>query len=531
MKQELKKWNIVIIADAFFISENDTLHHTDDFRLSVNNVLMTYTNLKRYFKDRDIIYSDEQNKINYKDLQKPYRQIKANGLHLYSLLTHNGFNVDLINCFDSNDIENWNILNKENLIVLISTTFLSANKVRKLVGLIKEKVNTKIVVGGTVVYQSKILYEKRNQKGFSSKEIDLYYFFRIPEIDKRVDYYIYDEHGENTLIELLKSIINDKTPYSINLIRYANEKLIMGDYVPEKFDINDYPISYENKYISTTMPIAGSYGCPFKCAFCNFSRKMFSSKSLSTLRNELQQINSLRFVEQVWFTDDNFLLTGKKLEDFCNMMIKEDFNFSWRSFIRADSISSTNVKLLKKSKINMAMIGLESGSQKVLKRMNKKTSIEDFKRTFELLAEHNIDIEISVIIGFPGETEETVTETIDLLNSIPLSTDSINYLYIFPYSLVPFSEIFENREKYKIDGLFCRWNHETMDSNNAKEMCLKVFLGTERLYMKYFDNYHGDRRKLKEIFNIRTNLMKTRILSNNALENELWSSLKTAISS
>jgi radical SAM superfamily enzyme YgiQ (UPF0313 family) len=107
------------------------------------------------------------------------------------------------------------------------------------------------------------------------------------------------------------------------------------------------------------------------------------------------------------FTDDNLFLTRKHVEEYCSKLIATGKDFKWNSFIRASSITKENVQLLKDSGCVLAQIGMESGSSKILKGMNKKDTPEHYLEVIDLLNTHGISTQLYFIVGFPGETEET----------------------------------------------------------------------------------------------------------------------------
>ncbi len=119
-------------------------------------------------------------------------------------------------------------------------------------------------------------------------------------------------------------------------------------------------------------------------------------------------------------------------------------------------------------------LGIESGSPTILKNMNKAATIEKYAQGIGWLRQYGITTFGSFIIGFPGETEETVRETIDFIK-----TNKPDYYRAQLWYCEPGTPIQHQREKYDIRGEGFVWNHRTMDSQEAMDHIEKLFLGIE----------------------------------------------------
>jgi len=221
------------------------------------------------------------------------------------------------------------------------------------------------------------------------------------------------------------------------------------------------------EYLRKTLPVNTSRGCSYRCRFCTY-HWLFPEvhfKSLDVLREELLQLKELEFVKHIRFTDDNFTANRTRLKSVLNMMIEEELDFTWSSFARASALTPDLVKLMKRSGCEFVDMGIESGSQIILDNMNKRLKREQSFDAIRMLNDHGIYGRGSFIIGYPGETQKTFSETIDLINSSGLP---YYHPYLFYYSRNTL--IHKERDRFGLEGLGLAWRHDTMDAVEASHL-------------------------------------------------------------
>jgi len=131
----------------------------------------------------------------------------------------------------------------------------------------------------------------------------------------------------------------------------------------------------------------------------------------------LKKIDDLGFVKHVRFTDDNFTANKTRIKAVLEMMIKEKFGFTWSSFARASALTPDLVELMKRSGCEFVDLGLESGSQTILDNMDKRLKKEQSLAAIRMLNDYGIISRGSFIIGYPGETSDTFSETTRMATS------------------------------------------------------------------------------------------------------------------
>jgi p-methyltransferase len=241
-------------------------------------------------------------------------------------------------------------------------------------------------------------------------------------------------------------------------------------------------------------------------------------------------------VKVIRFTDDNLLLNRKQVETYCRQILKSAPGVRWTSFIRASSITRDNVALLKDSGCVLAQIGIESGDSRILKEMNKRATPEMYLEAIDLLNRHGISTQLYIIIGYPGETRETVDNTVALLNQFAHEGPAINQLLVFPFGFIPLSPVYEpaTARKYNLSGYMQQWTHQTMTSQEAMEYALNIYDRVQNLHPNYgIDEFHQvEGAKLKKLYELRAKIHAAeRAGEHQDTLDRLWRNLRTVVSS
>jgi anaerobic magnesium-protoporphyrin IX monomethyl ester cyclase len=188
--------------------------------------------------------------------------------------------------------------------------------------------------------------------------------------------------------------------------------------------------------------ISARRGCPFSCAFCfNFSR-ISRKRTLSSLQQEI--LGSIERHGACLFGLVDPLPDIRLTDELCGWLIDSKIATRWTSFGRIKYSDWLFEKMACAGWVSL-FFGIESGSEKILKRMNKLYTVEDIRRTIGVAQKAGIKSIGGFIIGFPGEDESTLTETFALSRELPL--DGITFS---PFALGPGSPVAENPEAYGV---------------------------------------------------------------------------------
>jgi anaerobic magnesium-protoporphyrin IX monomethyl ester cyclase len=461
------------------------------------------------------------------------------GIYLYNYLIRRGITCGLINFLDL-EIERFKkLLQQDPKVIAISTTFLTDIKLVKNVTRTIRRFapDIKIVLGGPLVYNSYLLYQlKDSDYDTDSCNQDFFFLNQNREFHEDIDLFVVEEQGEATLHQIVTAIKNCEDMSTTPNIAYYNRdnQLVFTQRKSEDNSFDEDLVNWDEvpeEYLFPIFPVRGSRGCPYKCSYCNFCvGRKFRLKDIDIAAKEVSALANTGKVRIIRFTDDNLFLTRRHVEEYSKMLIKSAKGLKWSSFIRASSISEDNVQLLKDSGCILAQIGMESGSKKILKGMNKKDTPENYMKVIELLNANGISTQLYFIVGFPGETRETMNETIQMINNFSHEGSGINHIMIFPFVFAPLSPIYlpANRKTYNLSGYMTEWKHDTMDFTQAYKYAKEFFLRCNNVYPFYgideFDNV--DIAKLKKIAQLRMEISKAEFLRDPGVVEHGWKKLR-----
>jgi anaerobic magnesium-protoporphyrin IX monomethyl ester cyclase len=495
-----------------------------------DGMIMTYGNLQKYF---GVLPNND-----FSDFSTPYLA----GIYLYNYLSRRGIHCGLINFLDKEMDQFKKLLQQSPKAIALSSTFLTdIRSVKKVTQIIHQYApDIKIILGGPLVYNSYLLYQLKDSD-YDTQSCARDYFFLNTEEQyyQDVDLFVTEEQGEETLFQVIDAIKNCRDYLEIpNLAYYKNNRLLFTSRKIEDNDFAEDLIDWDqipDEYIYPIFPLRGSRGCPYKCQYCNFSpHRAFRIKNAEILGREMAAIVNKGKVKHIRFTDDNLFLNYKKVDEYCRKIMEVGKGIQWSSFIRANSISKENVKLLKDSGCVSSMIGIESGNKDILKAMNKEETPEHYLEAIELLNKHGISTRLTLFIGFPGETIKTIEDSISLFNQFYFQGPAINEVSIFPFVFLPLSPIYspENRKKHNLRGYMENWSHSTMNSEEAKKYAGEFFL-----QLKHVHHHYGveelllmDPQKLKKISELRSQIRRAEIIQDLKEDFEqLWNNLKELV--
>jgi len=181
-----------------------------------------------------------------------------------------------------------------------------------------------------------------------------------------------------------------------------------------------------------------SRGCLFNCLFCApASRIMFGKKvrrrSPPHVIEELKVLREKCSFNHIRFYDDNIIEDMDWTLEFCDLYRKNNFSATFGIAGRADLICKREqlVQKLAEAGLMELNIGFESGSQRILDFLNKRTTVEQNFKSAEILRKHGVKIIVSVMFGIPGETRDDVRKTIELIDTV--QPDWVDPSLLTPY--------------------------------------------------------------------------------------------------
>lgn len=180
--------------------------------------------------------------------------------------------------------------------------------------------------------------------------------------------------------------------------------------------------------------ITTSRGCPYHCIFCarNVFGSSFRGHSSGYIIKMLDFLISNYNIRSVSFEDENFIATRVRFREICEELIKRNYRLKWGFAGRVDLLNKEDIILMKRAGCTNISFGIESGSQKILNILNKGLTLDKIVRGIQMTTKAGIRARGYFIMGSPGETLETIQETIDFAKRTPFAEVQMSHMCPFP---------------------------------------------------------------------------------------------------
>jgi anaerobic magnesium-protoporphyrin IX monomethyl ester cyclase len=203
--------------------------------------------------------------------------------------------------------------------------------------------------------------------------------------------------------------------------------------LPDRRDYNHalYQQFWKEREGFSPAGIMTTFGCPYSCDFCSkpIFGNYFRRRDMDIIVEEIHYIKSWGY-DGLWIADDCFTLNLDHVRSFCTRMIRENIEMRWTCLSRAEDVPFDIIELMKLAGCKKVFFGLESGDNSVLRLMNKHTTVEGAEKTLTQFSQCNIETAGFFMVGYPGETYETIENTFTWALALPL--DEISFTIPFP---------------------------------------------------------------------------------------------------
>ena len=179
-------------------------------------------------------------------------------------------------------------------------------------------------------------------------------------------------------------------------------------------------------------------GCTGKCNFCGSPRFWGGNIRSHSVGYFIEQIERLcrKGITHFYFSDDTFTFNKKRVIELCKKIIEKDLRITWVAISRVNFVSEEIIRWMRKAGCIQISYGVESGSEKIRKNLNKKIKTEQIEKAFAVTAGYGILPRAYFIYGCPGESPETIQETIALIDRIKPLVIHFFILSIFPGTIL-----------------------------------------------------------------------------------------------
>lgn len=310
--------------------------------------------------------------------------------------------------------------------------------------------------------------------------------------------------GEQTMLELAQAVENHSDFNDIKGIMFKEKGRIVAtpardfagdlDKIPfpsrELFDNQAYKNYYSRNFGYTTTAIITSRGCPFQCDFCSrpIFGNTFRSRTASNIVQEVEAVQKLGY-QRVWFADDCFTLNRGRLMEICEELIRRNIMIGWECLSRVDTVDLSVAEKMKNAGCVQVFFGIESGNNGILKIMKKQATVEQARKAVHVFKRTGIQVGAFFILGYPGESEETILDTVNFASSLPL--DYLSFTFPYPIPGTPLYGRVKNRmisKEWQEPKKLSLIKHKLLFYSPFSETKLRfaLFKGMTQFYMRKY---------------------------------------------
>ncbi len=250
--------------------------------------------------------------------------------------------------------------------------------------------------------------------------------------------------GEHAFLHLLDVIHQGLSPSDIpGLVRPGEREKPK----PKRIrNLEDYPLPRPEKHLDVPgdvpreeiwVPFQTRRGCPLYCSYCStpfIEGDFIRRQSVYTALENLRSYAAAGY-KRFFFVDNTFNLPPSYAESLCEAIIRAELDISWQCIIYPTRIHPRLAEKMSRAGCTGAALGFESGSPGVLRVMNKKFSPRDVQQVARVLGAHGISRMGFLLLGGPGETRDTVQESIEFAASLELESMKITTgIRIYPHT-------------------------------------------------------------------------------------------------
>jgi anaerobic magnesium-protoporphyrin IX monomethyl ester cyclase len=190
-----------------------------------------------------------------------------------------------------------------------------------------------------------------------------------------------------------------------------------------------------------------SRGCPYRCRFCAVANTPMQYRSGASARTELEHLIEHYDIGGFAVVDDNFIIRRREVLDICSSI--EDLALRWSALSRVNTLRPELLQALRRSGCIELKLGMESGSARILKAMNKNIRPEQIRTAVYDARAADIGVKLFLVHGFPGEDLESSRETLTLLQELAPCVERVS---LFRFVPLPGTYVYENPAEFDLHG-------------------------------------------------------------------------------
>lgn len=252
-------------------------------------------------------------------------------------------------------------------------------------------------------------------------------------LDAGFDYTLSGE-GENTVLELADALRNNDSVEVIEGLAWKNaEGEVITNAARTKIrELNTLPFpdrasipmeSYLNVWKThhgkRTVNISTQRGCPYTCKWCSTAvyGQSYRRNTPERVVEEILHLQQAFGVEALWFVDDVFTVSHKWIADLHAAFQRHNLKIDFECITRAERLNPTVLQQLQEMGCFRIWIGAESGSQRIIDRMDRRVELETVQQTMQLTRKMGMEAGTFIMVGYPGEDFSDILQTMEHIRS------------------------------------------------------------------------------------------------------------------
>src|SRR5438270_4528355 len=267
--------------------------------------------------------------------------------------------------------------------------------------------------------------------------------------------------GEETILEVMAHLDDRRFEEVKGLVFKRAGEVVRTEPRARTKDMSWLPLPYRGdlpnrEYIAywrrhwgdATTPLMSTRGCPFRCEFCHkpVFGDLFRARAAESVIAEMREIAELGY-DHVWMSDDLFTLNYHRTEELCQAIEAARVPLTWECLSRVTHVDYELFAQMKRAGCKRVFFGIESGDEGVLKQMQKGITPEQSRTAVEACVKAGIKAAGFFMVGYLGETPESLLETIRFSSRLPL--DYVSYTIAYP---LPGTKFYSKVKERRQDG-------------------------------------------------------------------------------
>jgi radical SAM superfamily enzyme YgiQ (UPF0313 family) len=227
-------------------------------------------------------------------------------------------------------------------------------------------------------------------------------------------------------------------------------------------------------------------GCPFACTFCStndFFRRNFRLKSTPKMLEHMKHLNRQYGISSFSLVHDMYTINRNKVVEFCEALLESGEAFTWSCSARTDCVDDGLIALMARAGCEGIFFGIETGSPRMQKIINKKLDLAEATRRIQCASNHGITTAVALITGFPEEQRKDFRQTIHyFVDSLRFGSAEPQLSLLAPLASTPIQ--LEYKDKLELDYIFSDMSHQGWQHD-------KVEIGMIREHPAIFPNFYA----------------------------------------